>query len=158
MSGGSAPSRGAPSVLFVCVANAARSQMAEALARRRWGDAVRVQSAGSAPTRVHPEALAVLAEVGIDASRQRSKPIAAIDLAGVDVVIALCAEEACPVIPGGARRVSWAMPDPDAPAGSMSDAALRERFRQARDAIAARIDALAASLRDDPSSLASLEP
>ena len=101
------------SILFLCVANSARSQMAEALARARFGDAVRVQSAGSAPSRVNPYAVRALAELGIDGSGLRSKHVESIDPGSVDLVITLCAEEACPVFLGEARRLSWAMPDPD---------------------------------------------
>ena len=64
-------------ILFLCVANSARSQIAEGLARARFGDAVRVQSAGSSPTRVHPDAIAVMREAGVDLSTQTSKSVAA---------------------------------------------------------------------------------
>ena len=101
------------SILFLCVANSARSQMAEGLARKRFGDTVRVQSAGSAPGGVNPIALSALAELGIDGSGQRSKHVDSIDPDSVDLVITLCAEESCPVFLGQARRMSWAMPDPD---------------------------------------------
>ncbi|MCB9764481.1 MAG: arsenate reductase ArsC [Alphaproteobacteria bacterium] len=130
------------SILFLCVANSARSQMAEALARRRFGDAVRVQSAGSAPSRVNPYALRALAELGIDASDQRSKHVDTIDPSGVDLVITLCAEESCPIFLGDARRLSWAMPDPDRSGEDLSDAARMVHFRAARDAIAARLEEL----------------
>lgn len=130
------------SILFLCVANSARSQMAEALARRRFGDAVRVQSAGSAPTRVNPLALRVLAEIGIDASDQHSKHVDTIDPASVDLVITLCAEESCPVFYGAAERVSWAMPDPDRDEGDPSEDERLARFRETRDEIARRIDTL----------------
>lgn len=129
------------SVLFLCVANSARSQLAEALARRRFGKAVRVQSAGSNPTRVHPMVLQVLREVGIDASDQYSKHVDTVDPASVDLVITLCAEESCPVFLGPAHRLSWAMPDPVVP--GLSEEALLERFRATRDDIARRLDALA---------------
>ncbi len=134
------------SVLFLCVANSARSQMAEALARQRLGAAVRVQSAGSSPTRVNPYALRVLAEVGIDASGQHSKSVDTIDPDGVDLVITLCAEEECPIFLGRAERRSWAMPDPDRKDEALSDDARLAHFRVARDAIAARVDALAVEL------------
>lgn len=133
------------SVLFLCVANSARSQMAEALARRAFGDAVRVQSAGSAPGRVNPYALRALAELGIDASGQHSKHVDTIDPATVDLVITLCAEEQCPVFLGQARRLSWAMPDPDRKHEALSDEERLHHFRVARDAIEARVQALAAA-------------
>ncbi|MCA9540737.1 MAG: arsenate reductase ArsC [Myxococcales bacterium] len=132
------------SVLFLCVANSARSQMAEGLARQRFGDAVRVQSAGSAPSRVNPHALRALAEVGIDASGQASKSVDTIDPASVDLVITLCAEEVCPVFLGRARRLHWPLPDPDRKHEALSDEERLAHFRAARDAIDARLAALAA--------------
>lgn len=144
------------SILFLCVANSARSQLAEALARRLLGDGVRVQSAGSAPSRVNPWALRVLAEVGIDASGQTSKHVDTIDPAGVDLVITLCAEESCPVFLGAAERLSWAMPDPDRSDPTWTDTDRLGAFRAARDAIAARLRALAAA-RGLPLSPSALE-
>lgn len=144
------------SVLFLCVANSARSQMAEALARRRFGDAVRVQSAGSEPSHVNPYALRALAELGIDASAQRSKHVDTIDPTAVDLLITLCAEESCPVFLGKARRLSWAMPDPDRKDEALSDEERLQHFRVARDAIDQRLEVLAA-LRDGPAPLAPQE-
>lgn len=126
-----------PGVLFLCVANSARSQMAEGLARAHFGDAVRVQSAGSRPSAVNPLAVAALAEVGIDASRQRSKSVEEIDPASVDLVITLCAEEICPVFPKRVRKIHWPLPDPAAepsPTEHPLDA-----FRDVRDELARRI-------------------
>lgn len=134
------------SVLFLCVANRARSQMAEALARHLLPDTVRVQSAGSSPSRPHPLALTVLHEAGIPTDGLRSKHVDTIDPAGVDLVITLCAEESCPLFLSDAPRRSWAMPDPD---GTDEDeAAALARFRATRDAIRARIEALAAELEE----------
>lgn len=144
------------SILFLCVANSARSQMAEGLARKRFGDAVRVQSAGSAPGGVNPFALSALTEVGIDGSGQRSKHVDSIDPASVDLVVTLCAEESCPVFLGQARRLSWAMPDPDRKHEALSDEERLQHFREARDAIAQRLDVLAA-LRDGPTPLQPVE-
>lgn len=144
------------SVLFLCVANSARSQMAEGLARKRFGDAVRVQSAGSEPSRVNPYAVRALAEVGIDPSAQHSKNVSTIDPATVDLVITLCAEESCPVFLGDARRMSWAMPDPDRKHEVLSDDERLHHFRVARDAIAQRLEVLAA-LRDPPPPLDPVE-
>ncbi|MEZ4380812.1 MAG: VOC family protein [Nannocystaceae bacterium] len=138
-------------ILFLCVANAARSQIAEGLARARFGDAVRVQSAGSAPTRVHPEAIAAMREVGVDLSSQRSKSVAAIDPAGVDLVITLCAEEVCPRALADAPQLRWALADP-ARGGDDDDddeEARLARFRATRDQLRARLEVLAA-LRDVP--------
>lgn len=136
------------SLLFLCVANSARSQMAEALARHRLGPGVRVQSAGSAPGGVNPYALRVLAEVGVDTSGLHSKHVDTIDPESVDLVITLCAEESCPLFLGQAERVSWAMPDPDAKDEALTDEERLVRFRVARDAIETRLAALERALDD----------
>src|SRR5262245_18671150 len=96
-----------PGILFLCVANSARSQIAEGLARARLGDRATVQSAGSRPSRVNPCAIEVMHEIWIDLAGHRSKSVDAIDPATVDLVITLCAEEVCPVFLGGARRLHW---------------------------------------------------
>lgn len=144
------------SVLFLCVANSARSQMAEALARDLFGDAVRVQSAGSEPSRVNPYAVAALGELGLDTGKLHSKHVSTIDPASVDLVITLCAEESCPVFLGNARRISWAMPDPDRKHEDLTDEERLKHFRVARDAIRARLKVLAA-MRDVPEPLAPIE-
>ena len=125
-----------PGILFLCVANSARSQLAEGLARHRFGDRARIQSAGSQPSRVNPLAVEALRVVGIDASGHTSKSADAIDRATVDVVVTLCAEEVCPVFLGSARRLHWPIPDPAGPEASI------ERFRTARDTIAAKLEEL----------------
>ncbi|MCA9522466.1 MAG: arsenate reductase ArsC [Myxococcales bacterium] len=132
------------SILFLCVANSARSQMAEGLARARFGETVRVQSAGSRPTRVNPFAIQALAELGIDISAQRSKSVETIEPREVDLVITLCAEEVCPVFLGSAPRLDWALPDPDRPSERLSDEQRLHHFRVARDEIARRLEELAA--------------
>ncbi len=131
-------------LLFLCVANSARSQMAEGLARARFGARARVASAGSSPTAVNPLAVAALDEIGIDIRGQRSTGVDDVDPATVDVVVTLCAEEVCPVLPGRARRLHWPMPDP---AGASGSAAERlERFRSVRDEIARRLADLEAEV------------
>ncbi|HEX4955097.1 MAG TPA: arsenate reductase ArsC [Thermoanaerobaculia bacterium] len=124
-------------LLFLCVANSARSQMAEGIARSLAGDGWLVQSAGSAPSRVNPLAVEALAEIGIDIGHQRSKSVAEIDPATVDTVITLCAEEVCPLYLGPARRLDWPLPDPaghdEPPAASL------ERFRAVRDELRQRL-------------------
>jgi len=124
-----------PGVLFLCVANAARSQMAEALARSLFGDRVSVQSAGSMATAVHSGAVAAMAERDIDISGATSKSVDSIDPAGVDLVITLCAEEVCPVWPGRIERLHWPLPDP---AGA-SPASRASRFAETRDEIDRRL-------------------
>ncbi len=129
-------------VLFLCVANSSRSQMAEGLARRLFGDRVEVRSAGSVPTRVNPAAIEVMRELGIDLSGHTSRSVATIDPASVDTVITLCAEEVCPAFLGAARRLHWPIPDParDEP-GTPEE--ILDRFRSARDELRARIEAYA---------------
>jgi arsenate reductase len=122
-------------LLFLCVANSARSQMAEGLARSMFGDRVLVQSAGSEPSTVNPIAIEVMAELGVDLGTHRSKSASTIDPAMVDTVITLCAEEVCPVFLGGARRLHWPIPDPASKDPSLSKDALLARFRAARDTI-----------------------
>ena len=131
-------------VLFLCVANSARSQMAEGIARQLAGDLLRVQSAGSAPSQVNPLAIRALGEIGVDTSGQHSKSVDEIDRATVDTVITLCAEEVCPIYLGTARRLHWPLPDP---AGHAEGAEVSlERFRTVRDELARRIEAF---LRDE---------
>lgn len=130
-----------PSILFLCVANSARSQLGEGLARRLF-PGFRIQSAGSRPSRVNPHAIAALAEVGIDASAHSSKSVADIDPATVDLVITLCAEEVCPAFLGRAERLHWPIPDPASDDPELTPEDLRVRFRAARDEIARRLEAL----------------
>lgn len=128
-------------ILFLCVANSARSQMAEGLARNLLPGAC-VLSAGSRPSSVNPHAIEAMAEVGIDISGQRSKSVEEIDSGSLDLVVTLCAEEVCPVVPGRVRRLHWPIPDPASGDPSLSAGELRARFRAARDQIAARLRVL----------------
>ena len=134
-------------MLFLCVANSARSQMAEGLARQRFGDAVRVSSAGSRPSRVSPFAVAVMRELDIDLASHRSKSVDELDPSGVDLVVTLCAEEVCPVFLSKAARLHWPIDDPASSDPSLSPEAVLERFRTARDVILARLPALEEILR-----------
>ena len=120
-----------PTILFLCVANSARSQMAEGLARQLAPATYRFWSAGSAPGTLHPIAVAALAEQGIDISHQRAKGLAAIPLDKVDTIVTLCAEEVCPIVPGKVRRLHWPLPDPARVEGS--EAERLAAFRAARD-------------------------
>lgn len=131
------------SILFLCVANSARSQLAEGLGRKLFPDC-RIQSAGSRPSRVNPYAIEVLAEVGIDASTHTSKSVQDIDPATVDLVITLCAEEVCPLFLGKAERLHWPIPDPASEDPNLLVEDLRARFRGARDEINRRLETLKA--------------
>jgi len=124
-------------LLLLCVANSARSQMAEGLARSLARPGVTVSSAGSSPTGVRPEAVQVLAELGIDISGQRSKGFEAVDRASVDTVITLCADEVCPAFFGRAHRVHWALPDPAQVNGDLGERL--EAFRRVRDELLKRL-------------------
>lgn len=130
------------SVLFLCVANSARSQMAEGLARKLFGDRVRVQSAGSEPSQVNPYAIEVMREIGIDLGTHRSKSVQTIDPSTVGTVITLCAEEVCPVFLGKARRLHWPIPDPASKDPSVPREEMLERFRTARDTIRGMLERL----------------
>jgi arsenate reductase (thioredoxin) len=127
-------------ILFLCVANSARSQMAEGLARQLFGSEHIIQSAGSQPSHVNPFAIKALAELGIDASSHRSKSVDNIDLSKIDLIITLCQEEVCPVVPGKTTRLHWPIADP-AGHEDEEDAQL-ERFRVARDMILQKLRSL----------------
>jgi protein-tyrosine-phosphatase len=129
-------------LLFLCVANSARSQLAEAIARALAPAGTRVWSAGSRPTRLRPEVATVLQEIGLDASGQQAKAVAAIPVSEVDTVITLCAEEECPVWLGTAERLHWALPDPASVQGA--EAERLAAFRSVRDELRRRIAALLA--------------
>lgn len=134
----------AGSILFLCVANSARSQMAEGLARMILGDRVPVLSAGSEPSQVNPYAIEVMRELGVDLSTHRSKSVHTIDPATVGTVITLCAEEVCPAFLGRARRLHWPIPDPASRDVTIPREEMLARFRSARDAILERLERLAA--------------
>jgi arsenate reductase len=129
------------SILFLCVANSARSQLGEGLARQLFSG-FRIQSAGSRPSRVNPFAIEALGEVGIDASDHTSKSVADIDPTTVDLVITLCAEEVCPAFLGKAERLHWPIPDPAGDDPTLSPEDLRSRFRATRDEIRGRLEEL----------------
>ena len=117
-------------VLFLCTENACRSQLAEALANHFFGDRVRAFSAGVRPKVVHPLALQVLSELGIETSGLRSKHVDEFKGQDFDLVVTLCDSAAaeCPVFPGAKRRLHLPFPDP-AKSGDV------ESFREVRDQI-----------------------
>ena len=124
-------------VLFLCLANSVRSQMAGGIARALAPAGTKIWSAGSRPTSVRVEAMAVLKEIGIDISGHRAKSVAEIPAAEVDTVITLCGEEECPVFLGQATRVHWGLPDPAAVDGS--EAERLDAFCKVRDELRRRI-------------------
>ena len=127
-------------VLFLCVHNSARSQMAEGLLRARAGDRFEAFSAGNVATEVRPLAIRAMAELGIDISGQYSKTAA--DLGGqrFDYVVTVCddAKEACPYYPNADHQVHWRFDDPSAAPGT--DDEQRATYRRVRDEIATHID------------------
>ena len=132
-----------PSVLFVCVHNAGRSQMAAGFLAQLGGGDVEVRSAGSIPgDQVNPSAVAAMAEVGIDISAQTPKVLTADAVQSSDVVITMGCGDACPIFPGR-RYLDWDLRDP---AGQGVEA-----VRPIRDEIQARVQALLAELLSDHS-------
>jgi arsenate reductase len=131
--------------LFLCTGNAARSQMAEALANHFHGDAIEAVSAGSRPAGfVHPGAIRAMAEIGIDISGAESKSAARFLEQDFDVVVTVCdsAAQDCPHWPGAKRIEHWPIEDPSwAPGGEVA-----QRFRETRDELARRIDALVSTV------------
>ena len=131
-------------LLFMCVANSARSQMAEGLARRMAPAGVEVYSAGSAPSRINPYAVRALAAVGLDAASQYSKGVSDVPQAQMRWVITLCAEEVCPIFSGDVERIHWPHPDPADATGS--DAEILASFSRVRDAIEEKLSVFFAHL------------
>lgn len=120
-------------VLFLCTENACRSQMAEGLVNHYLAGKVKAWSAGVAPTRVNPRAVQVMAELGLDISRQRAKSIADLGDQQFDLVITLCdsAQQQCPIFPGATQVIHLGFPDPARATGS--DAEIMAAFRRVRD-------------------------
>ncbi len=127
-------------ILFLCVANSARSQMAEGIARALVGERIRVQSAGSSPTQLNPYAIEVMRECGMDVSAHVSKSVESIEPNTVHTVITLCQDEVCPVFLGKAERVHWPIPDPASDDPSLSKDDILARFRIARDELQSRLE------------------
>jgi len=126
-------------VLFVCIHNSARSQMAEGMLRAWAGDRFEVASAGTEATGVRPEAITVMDELGIDLRGHTSKTVAGFVGQPWDYLIPVCEEacEACPYVPGAKTVLRWAFDDPAAATGT--DAERLGVFRAVRDALGAQI-------------------
>jgi arsenate reductase len=129
------------SVLFLCTHNSARSQIAEAVLRKRAGDRLEVASAGSEPgPRVHPLALRIIEELGGDPARHRPKGFDEVFDREWDLVVTVCdqAQEACPVLPPRTASAHWGVPDPSRVDGT--DEERMAAFRSAQDLLTKRID------------------
>lgn len=138
-----------PKVLILCTGNSCRSHMAEGILREAAGDLFEVFSAGSNPAGyVHPTAIEVLGEIGIDISGNKSEPLEQYLHAGIDVVITVCdnANESCPVFPGKVRRHHWGFEDP--PKAVRAGESEAEAFRRIRDEIRKVFVAYAGGFRD----------
>ncbi len=129
-------------ILFLCTGNACRSQMAEGWARALGGKDLVVRSAGIEAHGKNPRAIAVMAEVGIDISGQESTRLTPDILEDVDLVVTVCghADEHCPVLPAGIRKLHWPLADPARARGS--DEAVMDVFRACRDEIRQRVEGL----------------
>ena len=132
-------------VLILCTGNSARSQMAEGLLRDLAGDKFEVESAGTIASFVRPQAIAAMAEIGIDISAHRSKCLDEFLDTEFEYVITVCdnANESCPVFPGNARRIHWSFDDPAEAKGDDEDVA--EVFRRVRDEIREKLRSFAES-------------
>jgi arsenate reductase len=128
-------------VLFICTANAARSQMAEGLLRARYGDRYEVFSAGTRQSKVSTRAITVMQEIGIDISQHHSKTLAMVADIPVDLAVTLCdrAHSACPIVPNAKETIHAGFPDPHLTPGT--DEEILQGYRDVRDGIAAWIDA-----------------
>jgi arsenate reductase (thioredoxin) len=126
-------------VLILCTGNSCRSQMAEGWIRHDLGDRVEAFSAGTHPCFVHPFSIRVMEEAGVDISGHRSKSVTEFAGQPFDLVITVCdsAREACPVFPGAAKVIHEPIPDPWSGPGTDEEAL--PKYREARDAIRARI-------------------
>lgn len=135
-------------VLFLCTGNSARSQMAEALLEHSSGHGIRARSAGSHPKPLHANAVRVMAERGIDISRQRTKHLSRFARTRFDRVITLCdkVREICPEFPGQPITAHWSMADPAAEAAS--DEASYPAFERTADELATRIGLLIADMTE----------
>ncbi len=131
-----------PTVLFVCTHNSARSQIAEGLVRSRYGDRLAAASAGTEPGRVHPLAIAVMAEIGVDLAGHRARGIDELTppAGGFDFVVTVCdsARESCPYVPARRLNLHRAFSDPSQATGD--EVARLAAFRTARDEIALWLD------------------
>lgn len=134
-------------ILFMCVANSARSQLAEALAKQIFAEKAAIYSAGSRPTKVNPFAVRALQEVGADWQALYSKKVDDLPQQVVDqldYVITLCAEEVCPIIIVKAKKLHWPLPDPASSDGS--DEEQMVRFRHTRNEICKLLEKFANDL------------
>ncbi len=126
-------------ILFLCTGNSCRSQIAEGFAKKMLPKNMEIFSAGMEPKSVHPMAVKVMQEIGVDISHQKSKNISEIPIGEIDIVITLCgdAAERCPVFPGKVKRIHWELEDPAKVQGSKEE--IIKIFQKVRDKIKSHI-------------------
>ena len=129
-------------LLYLCTGNSCRSQMAEGWTRQLADDGISVHSAGIEAHGKNPRAIAVMHEAGVDISAQESTVLDANMLAAADIVITVCghADEMCPALPPGTRKVHWPLPDPAKAVGSEEE--IMRQFGAIRDEIRGRVEGL----------------
>lgn len=137
-----------PNLLFLCTGNSCRSQMAEGWARHLGGDEFMVESAGIEAHGKNPRAIAVMREAGVDISDQESTRVTEEMLQRADVVVTVCghADEHCPVLPAGIKKIHWPLSDPARATGTEDE--IMAQFRATRDEVRTRVEGLLKDLRD----------
>ncbi|AOU99175.1 arsenate reductase (thioredoxin) [Acidihalobacter yilgarnensis] len=130
------------SILFLCTGNSCRSQMAEGWARRLGGNDFEITSAGIESHGKNPRAIAVMAEAGVDISDQESTRVSDAMIAAADLVVTVCghADEHCPVLPHGVRKLHWPLEDPAKATGTEEE--IMTEFRRVRDEVRERVAGL----------------
>lgn len=133
-------------IIFLCTGNSCRSQIAEGWARRLGGDRIEVQSAGIEAHGKNPRALATMKEAGIDISDQESTIVDNAMLEWADIVVTVCghADEQCPLLPAGVKRVHWPLADPAKATGTEEE--IMSKFKETRDEVRERVQNLLASI------------
>ncbi|MEK8090760.1 arsenate reductase (thioredoxin) [Thermithiobacillus plumbiphilus] len=135
-------------LLFLCTGNSCRSQMAEGWARHLGADNFFVESAGIEAHGKNPRAIAVMREAGVDISDQESTRVTEEMLQRADVVVTVCghADEHCPVLPAGIKKIHWPLSDPARATGTEDE--IMAQFRATRDEVRTRVEGLLKDLRD----------
>jgi len=127
-------------ILFLCTGNSCRSQMAEGFAKKMLPKNMEIFSAGMEPKSVHPMAVKVMQEIGVDISHQKSKNISDIPIDEISIVVTLCgdAAERCPIFPGKVKKIHWELEDPAKAQGSQEE--IIKIFQKVRDKIRSHIE------------------
>ena len=127
-------------ILFLCTGNSCRSQMAEGFAKKMLSKDLKIFSAGIEPKRIHPMAVKVMQEIGVDISHQKSKNISDIPIDEISIVVTLCgdAAERCPIFPGKVKKIHWELEDPAKAQGSQEE--IIKIFQKVRDKIRSHIE------------------